>query len=95
MLKTEFDTLVESGESYVVRISANWCIPCTVLDRELESSLSNPEISSKIFKVDIEEYPDLADELGVKSIPSCFFIGSGSFLLKKGATAQDILDWVM
>jgi len=92
MVKSEFDKLVGSCDRCVVKFSANWCIPCNVLDREI-NALEDIDLS-KIFKVDIEEYPDLADELGVMSIPSLFFIGDGSYSLRKGATAKDIAEWI-
>jgi thioredoxin 1 len=92
MVKSEFDKLVGSGDRFVVKFSANWCIPCSVLDREI-NALEDIDLN-KIFKVDIEEYPDLADELGVMSIPSLFFIGDGSYSLRKVATAKDIAEWI-
>lgn len=71
----EFENLRDSKNKSVVVISASWCGPCQVLARQIHN-LSG-ELQSRIFKVDADENFELVDKLGVKSVPSVFYLGEG------------------
>ena len=96
MTVNDFNSMVASGDRCVVKIGASWCGPCKILDKEIELLESeHPEVKGKIYIVDIEEHPDLAEELKIMSVPVCAFIGDGSFTLRKGLLArQGIFEWV-
>ncbi len=62
----------------VVDFWANWCMPCKMLAPILDEVSENFE-NVKFFKVDVDQYPDLAREHKVSSIPNlCLFV-NGEF----------------
>lgn len=52
----------------VVDFFATWCGPCKMLGKVLEEVESDLDID--VVKVDIDEYPDLAREYKVMSVPT-------------------------
>jgi hypothetical protein len=52
-------------------------------------------VETKIFKVDIDDSPELAQELNIMSVPVCVFIGDNTYTIKKGLLArQGIFEWI-
>lgn len=63
--KAELENLVNSNDKVVVDFYADWCGPCKVLGRMLESYNGDTVIA----KVDCDVSGELAKEYGVRSIP--------------------------
>lgn len=68
----DFDSLISKGV-YLVDFYADWCGPCKMLGSVLET-LEN-EIN--IIKVNVDEYPELANRFKVMSIPHLVFFKEG------------------
>jgi len=96
MTVEEFNKLVKKGDKKIVKIGASWCGPCKVLDKEIDELIKeHPEVKEKILKVDVDDFPELAEELGIMSVPTCAFVGNGTFELKKGLLARaGIFEWI-
>jgi len=54
----------------IVRFTASWCGPCKMLAKTLE------EVDSKlpIEVVDIDVFPDVAAEFGIRSVPTLVIV---------------------
>lgn len=54
----------------IVRFTASWCGPCKMLAKTLE------EVDSKlpIEVVDIDVYPEIAAEFGIRSVPTLVIV---------------------
>ena len=54
----------------IVRFTASWCGPCKMLAKTLE------EVDSKlpIEVVDIDVFPDIAAEFGIRSVPTLVIV---------------------
>lgn len=63
------------GEKVLIDFSAEWCGPCKMLAPVLESI-----DSIDIYKVDTDEFPDLAREYGVMSIPTLIYFKDGEIV---------------
>ena len=50
----------------VIKFSASWCQPCKNLSKTLESVESDVPIS----EIDIDDKPELAQEFGIRSVPT-------------------------
>ncbi len=64
--KDEFEKLVLNGKGKIlVDFFATWCGPCRMLAPIME------ELSKdyQVYKIDVDEEPDLAQKYGVMSIP--------------------------
>lgn len=53
----------------ILKFSANWCKPCTQLQKQIDELVIDTEIFT-IEYYDIEEWPDLAKEYNIRSIPT-------------------------
>jgi len=75
---------IEKGK-VVIDFWADWCMPCSVQSREIESfSKNNKDV--QVFKVDIEieEFVDLIERYKISTIPTLLFFNDGE--LKKKVT---------
>ncbi len=70
-----FDALVADGV-VLVDFWATWCGPCKLLARELEE-LEDEMPFVNIVKVDIDQYPKLAERFHVSGIPDLFYYKDG------------------
>lgn len=86
-----FKSLVDSNDHSIVVLSASWCGPCKVLAKTLDKIKSESDLGQNIFKVDIEDEPDLAVEFGVKSVPTVLFVGQGKTEIKTGVQNENVL----
>lgn len=68
---TDVDLLQKEGP-VLIDFYAEWCGPCKVMGNNLAKFAElHPEIT--IEKVDVEEYPEIADLFGVKGLPTIMF----------------------
>jgi thioredoxin 1 len=61
-------SISEDKMKRVLRFTASWCQPCKTLAKNLESV--NNVYSIPIEVVDIDVYPDVAMEYGIRSVPT-------------------------
>lgn len=68
----EVKKLINSGKNVLVDFWAPWCVPCGMLIPRLESMES--EYPNVVFvKVNVDEEPDLALDLNIRSVPTVLF----------------------
>lgn len=63
----DFKNLISEG-TVLVDFFATWCRPCQMLGPVLDEV--SEEVDFKIVKVDIDQFPELAGEYQVRSIPT-------------------------
>ena len=59
---------------------ADWCQPCRKLTPVLEKVTNDHEGKFKLIKVNIDNLPQIAQGLSVKSIPTLFLIYRGNIM---------------
>ena len=70
--------LLTSGtEPVLVDFSAVWCQPCQQMARLLEEIESNYEGQISFVKMDVDECQDVANQLGIRSIPTLVLLKNG------------------
>nr|ACT21200.1 thioredoxin [Beauveria bassiana] len=77
--KAQFDELIKKTPYVALQAHAVWCGPCKAISpffTKFAASLSVPE-KYTFARFDTDEVPDLAFELGVRSIPAFFFFENG------------------
>ena len=72
----EFNDLANKGFVYV-QFSANWCGPCKMLTKTVESFEDSRE-DINFLKVDVDSNRELAKEYGVRGIPKVILLKDGS-----------------
>lgn len=80
--KTSFNTSVLSAPAdrlVVLDCFATWCGPCKVIAPELVKFSESEEFKDKVdfYKIDVDEAPDVAQELGVRAMPTFMLFKNG------------------
>jgi thioredoxin 1 len=74
----DFDTEVLQSETPVlVDFWAAWCGPCRRVAPEVDAVASELGDKVKVFKVDVDSEPDLAQRYGIQSIPALYIFKGG------------------
>ncbi len=84
-----------SGLPLLVDFWASWCGPCRVMAPEFEAAARLLEPRLRLIKLSTEEAPMLAQELGIRSIPTlALFVGGREVARQAGVMrARDIAAW--
>ncbi len=70
------------GEKVLVDFFATWCGPCKMIAPVLEKfAAAHPEIT--VIKVDVDDFPTIANEYGIRSIPTLIYFSKGEIVEQK------------
>lgn len=71
------EKIIDSGDAAVLDCWANWCGPCRAVAPKFEQLSENyPQV--KFFKVDVDAVEDVAQEVGVRALPTFMFFKDGA-----------------
>lgn len=70
------EKIKNENELVIINFSAEWCGPCKIMNPILEAVSREENI--KIFRVNVDDSPNLACEFGVNNIPATIFLRSGN-----------------
>lgn len=73
----EYDGSQSLDSFDVVRFTAEWCVPCKAYAPIFDRHVHNRDLKAVI--VDVDEFPYIAQDFGVRSIPSVFANGDGGW----------------
>ena len=69
--------VLESSQPVLVDFWAEWCGPCKMIAPSIEQLAEEFDGKAKIAKVNVDEQPRLAEQYGVRSIPTLLFFQDG------------------
>ncbi len=76
--RDEFNTLVaHSDKPVLVDFFATWCGPCRMMAPVLEQISDEVSDIAVVYKVDIDENPQLAAQFGIMSVPTLMVFKEG------------------
>ena len=62
----------------IIRFTAEWCQPCKVLSKQLETM----ELNVPVDVIDIDKDPEIAIEYGIRSVPTLVLMEDNQVLSK-------------
>ncbi|KAJ3478879.1 hypothetical protein NLI96_g9451 [Meripilus lineatus] len=75
----EFKEVIAKGNPVFIDFWATWCGPCRVISPIFEK-LSDQFPNAEFYKVDVDEQPDISQEVGVRAMPTFIAFKNGEKL---------------
>ncbi|MBQ9270884.1 MAG: thioredoxin [Alphaproteobacteria bacterium] len=90
------ENVLNSRGLVLVDFWAEWCGPCRQLGPILEAIDSEIGNDVKIYKMNVDDSPEIAGQLGIRSIPTMYLFKDGKQVdVKVGLNTQStIQDWI-
>lgn len=79
--ETEFHKeVVQADRLVLVDVFATWCGPCKAMEPILGSMAQHYGEKLKIVKINVDEAPNLARDLRVRSVPTLLWVHNGEVM---------------
>ena len=82
-MSQKFQEIINSERPVLIDFFATWCQPCKVQSSVLNIVKENVGESARIIKVDVDQYPALAAQYGVRGVPTLAVFKNGEMLWKE------------
>lgn len=78
-----FQEIINSERPVLIDFFATWCQPCKVQSSVLTTVKENIGEGARIIKVDVDQYPSIAGQYGVRGVPTLAIFKNGEMLWKE------------
>ena len=94
--RSDWDLGVSNNALLLVDFFATWCGPCRMLAPTIETLAQNNQDWLNVWKVDVDQHPDLAQQYQISSIPSLFLFKNGQVVASRvgGSDLATLQAWV-
>jgi thioredoxin 1 len=88
------EALIATKGLVMIDFWAEWCGPCRAMAPVLEELASEGRVT--LFKVNVDENPELAARYGIRSIPTILFLKQGTIVDRVvGAVSKAVLQAII
>jgi|TARA_R100001463_G_scaffold104495_1_gene159037 thioredoxin 1 len=87
-----FSDIVNTGETLLIKASANWCNPCKILQKNLDSI----DLPIPLYHLDVDKNPLTANKLKVRGIPYMIIYKDKKMASNKVGvqTPRQLTEWI-
>lgn len=91
--QSDFDqNVLKSEVPVLVDFWAPWCGPCRAIAPDIEALAEKYAGQAKVYKLDVDEEPDIASQYGVQSIPTLLVFKGGKVVEQRvGGAPRPVL----
>lgn len=82
-MSQKFNELIASERPVLIDFFATWCQPCKVQSSVLNAVKDNVGDQARIVKIDVDQFPAIAAEYGVRGVPTLAIFKNGALLWKE------------
>lgn len=83
IMSQKFQEIIDSERPVLIDFFATWCQPCKVQSSVLNTVKENVGDKARIIKVDVDQYPAIASQYGVRGVPTLAVFKKGELLYKE------------
>ena len=90
-MKNILTQMIQSQQRHVLVFSASWCVPCQALRETIQELIEQySHLENQITILDVDDYSELCDQVGVQSVPTCLFIDSTKIDIRTGLLHSNV-----
>lgn len=88
--------VLQAAQPVVVDFWAEWCGPCRTIAPSLEEIAVELKDKVKVVKLNVDENPNVAGKLGIRSIPTLILFKDGKAASQKVGAAPkgELVRWI-
>ena len=82
-MSQKFQELIQSERPVLIDFFATWCQPCKVKSSVLNTVKEKVGEKARIVKIDIDQFPSIANQYNVRGVPTLAVFKNGEMLWKE------------